>query len=149
MSASNPSAPCVFCGIAAGEVEASVVCGDERTLAFMDLRQSRGGHVLIVPKTHMATIFELDDATGAAVMATVVQVARAVRAVLSPDGVNISQSNGEAAGQEVFHLHFHVQPRWHGDGLLQYYPGKPDYPARAELDRQAEQIAKAMRSGAP
>jgi histidine triad (HIT) family protein len=107
----------------------------------MDLRQSRAGHVLVVPKRHVADIFELDEETGAALIATVTRVARAVRDAIVPDGMNIWQSNGEAAGQEVLHLHFHVQPRWHGDNLLRYYSAKPEYPPREELDGQAALIA--------
>ncbi len=135
---------CVFCQIVAGEAPASIAYEDERTLAFLDLRQMRGGHTLVVPKQHITDIFDLDDATGAAVMATVARVARGVRAAFAPDGVNIWQSNGEAAGQEVFHLHFHVVPRHAGDGLLRFYPQRPGYPERPELDAQAAAIRDAI-----
>lgn len=99
------------------------------------------GHVLVVPKTHVPDIFALDDALGAAVMRTVMRVARAVGDALRPDGLNIWQSNGEAAGQEVLHAHFHVLPRAQGDGMLRIYPRRPDYPSRGELDSLAASIA--------
>jgi histidine triad (HIT) family protein len=131
---------CVFCAIIAREAEASVVYEDEATIAFMDLRQFHDGHALVVPRRHIASFFELDDPTGAALMRTLVRVARAIRDAFTPDGMNIWQSNGEAAGQEVFHLHLHVLPRRQDDGLVRFYPTRPAYPPRAELDGQANLI---------
>jgi histidine triad (HIT) family protein len=128
---------CIFCRIVAGEADASIVLEDALTMAFMDLRQVNPGHTLVVPKRHLRDIYALDDATGAAVIATVARVARAVRAAFAPDGVNIMQSNGEAAGQEVFHLHVHVLPRVRGDGLLRVYGASPGSAGRAELDARA------------
>ena len=135
---------CIFCQIVAGEAEASIVCEDALTMAFMDLRQINAGHTLVVPKSHLRDIYALDDATGAAVIATVARVARAVGVAFSPDGINITQSNGEAAGQEVFHLHVHVLPRRHGDGLLRVYGATPGFARRAELDTQAASIRAAI-----
>jgi histidine triad (HIT) family protein len=132
---------CIFCAIGNHEAEASIVFEDADTLAFMDLRQMSLGHVLVIPKTHVPDIFGLDEATGAAVMRTVVRVARAVRSALQPAGLNIWQSNGEAAGQEVPHAHFHVLPRALGDDMLRVYPRRPDYPPRAELADLAGRIA--------
>ena len=103
------------------------------------------GHVLVEPKRHVHDILELDDATGAAVISTVARVARAVQAAFAPDGMNIMQSNGEAAGQEVFHFHMHVLPRHSGDGLLGVYDAHPPLPLRAELDAQAAALREALR----
>ena len=128
---------CVFCGIVSGSVTASIVCDDALTMAFMDMRQPSRGHVLVVPKRHVRDILALDDATGAAIMSTVTRVARAVHAAFAPDGMNIFQSNGEAAGQEVFHLHMHVLPRHSGDGLVRMYDASPELAARSELDAMA------------
>lgn len=135
---------CIFCEIVRGEAEASVAYEDEATLAFMDLRQFHPGHTLVVPKRHIVDIYELDDATGTALMSSVARVARGVRAALEPEGLNVWQSNGAAGGQEVFHLHFHVLPRWSGDGLLRIYPRRPDYPTRATLDETAGMIRAAL-----
>ncbi|MGB2694722.1 MAG: HIT family protein [Dehalococcoidia bacterium] len=131
---------CVFCRIVAGEVEASIAYEDEATMAFMDIRQFHPGHTLIVPKRHIVDIFGLDEATGSAVMGAVAHVARAVRDVFAPDGVNIWQSTGVAAGQEVLHLHVHVLPRWNDDALLRFYPSRAGYPPRADLDQQAAKL---------
>ena len=112
-------------------------------MAFMDVRQFHPGHTLIVPKRHIADIFALDDATGAALMRTVARVSRAVRKTFRPDGINVWQSNG-APWQEVFHIHFHVLPRWKDDGLLRFTPPSRNVPDRAELDEQANRIRAAM-----
>ena len=135
---------CIFCGIVLRAVTASIIYDDELTMAFMDMRQPNRGHVLVVPKTHVRDILALDDATGAAIMSTVARVARAVQAALAPDGMNIFQSNGEAAGQEVFHLHMHVLPRRAGDGLLRMDDASPEMPPRAELDELAAVLRAAI-----
>jgi len=134
---------CIFCGIVAGRVEASVAHEDDTTLAFMDLRQFHPGHTLVVPKRHIVDIFELDDETGAALISAAARVARAVSAAFAPHGINLWQSNG-APWQEVFHLHIHILPRWRDDGLLRFAPGRLPRPARAELDEQAARIRTAL-----
>jgi histidine triad (HIT) family protein len=137
---------CIFCRIVAGEAEASVAYEDDATLAFMDLGQFAEGHTLVVPKRHVVDIFELDDATGAAVMAAAARVARGVDAAFSPHGVSIWQSN-RAPWQEVPHFHMHVLPRWREDGLLRFTPPNRDRPPRAELDRQAAAIRASLSPG--
>jgi histidine triad (HIT) family protein len=139
-------AGCIFCAIAAREAEASIVFEDDATIAFMDLRQMSPGHTLVVPKAHVPDIFAIDDAAAASVVRTVVRISRAVRDALQPDGLNIWQSNGEAAGQEVQHVHFHVLPRSHGDAMLRVYPRKPDYPPRTDLDALATRISASVRA---
>lgn len=108
---------CVFCEIVARRQPAEIVYEDERTMAFMDIHPANPGHTLVIPKRHAATIFEIDEEDAAAVMRTAVRVARAIRQALAPEGLNLVQSNGRAASQEIFHLHVHVIPRWVGDGL--------------------------------
>ncbi|MCS7251746.1 MAG: HIT family protein [Thermoflexus sp.] len=108
---------CVFCAIVARQQPAEVVYEDEQTMAFMDIQPANPGHTLVIPKRHAATIFDIDEEDAAAVMRTTVRVARAIRKALAPDGLNLVQSNGRAGGQEIFHLHVHVIPRWVGDGL--------------------------------
>ena len=134
---------CIFCAIVSRKAEASIAYEDEATLAFIDLRQFHAGHTLVVPKRHIVDIFALDDVTGAALMAAMSRVARAVRQAFRPDGINLWQSNG-APWQEVFHLHFHVLPRWKDDGLLRFSPPARSQPSRAELDDQATKIRAAL-----
>jgi histidine triad (HIT) family protein len=133
---------CIFCRIVAREAEASIAYEDEWTMAFMDLGQFHPGHTLVVSKKHIADLFSLDEATGAAMMAAISRVARAVRDAFGPDGINIWQSNG-APWQEVFHLHVHVLPRWRDDGLIQFRPPR-SRPTRVELNAQAAKIVAAL-----
>ncbi|HET6396820.1 MAG TPA: HIT family protein [Pseudoxanthomonas sp.] len=137
----NRPTRCPFCAILGGEAPASLVCEDAHAVAFMDLRQAVPGHVLVVPRRHVETIFELDGDTAAALMRMAVRVAQAAERAFAPAGLNLWQSNREAGGQEVPHLHLHVQPRRVGDGLLRVYPGAVPAPAaRRDLDGLAVEL---------
>ncbi|PRZ46774.1 histidine triad (HIT) family protein [Paraburkholderia fungorum] len=111
------------------------------TLAFMDVMPQADGHVLVIPKEAAGTIFDLSEHAAAACMATVQHVARAVQAALLPDGLLIAQLNGEAAGQTVGHVHFHIIPRWKDVPLRPH--GKVPA-AAAELESIAELIRGAF-----
>ena len=139
------SAACIFCRIAAHAAEASVVFEDAHVLALMDLRAFTPGHTLIIPKRHMPDITALDDGDVArALLLAVARIAGAVRSAFAAEGISVWQSNGEAAGQEVPHLHLHVVPRYQGDGLLRVYPSRPNYPDRSALDGHAKKIRDAL-----
>ncbi|WP_236585460.1 HIT family protein [Dyella sp. EPa41] len=134
-------AACPFCEIAAGRLPANVVAQTDHALAFLDLRQAIEGHVLVVPRQHVETIFDIEPGLAGEVMRLGVRVAKALRAALQPAGLNLWQSNGAAGGQEVPHFHLHVQPRRVGDGLLRVYAGRPPAPASREaLDALAARI---------
>ena len=137
---------CVFCDIVAGREPASRVYEDDATLAFMNLRQANPGHVLAVPKAHLVTLDQLTPDVAARLFQAVVLVARGVQRCFAPDGLSIWQSNGVAAGQEIFHVHVHVFPRRAGDGLLSVYPELPACEERATLDRLAAQLRAAIPS---
>ena len=113
---------CVFCRIILAELDSATIYEDESTLAFLDLRQSNEGHVLVVPKRHFEQIYDLDEETASALAVSVCRVARAVRRVYAPEGLSIWQSNDVAAFQEVPHVHWHVFPRYIDDGHLVVYP---------------------------
>ncbi|MEJ6391548.1 HIT family protein [Gymnodinialimonas sp. 2307UL20-7] len=102
---------CIFCSIIEGQAPAHVLFRGQHVIAFLSLE----GHPLIVPLKHTATLSHLADETGAEVFHLAKKVAGALRAVTGCDGVNLILSDGQAAGQDVFHLHMHVKPRWHGD----------------------------------
>ena len=104
------SETCPFCSIASGRAEASVVYEDETVVAFMDLLPAREGHTLVVPKEHFENIYEIPEDTLAKVAGAVKRVSVAVKKTFGADGVKIIQLNGRAAGQVVFHIHFHVIP---------------------------------------
>lgn len=108
---------CIFCAIIEGHAPAEVVFEDGDTLAFMDINPANPGHTLVIPKRHIQDIYGMDEDTAAAVMGTVVRVAGAIKRALQPEGMNLVQSNERAGGQDVFHFHMHIIPRWYGDGL--------------------------------
>lgn len=140
-AADNQREPCVFCGIAQGTVPASVVYEDAATVAFIDRRQFHPGHTLVIPRQHLADVRELDERTGAALMATVAKVTAAVGQAFPNEGISLWNSIGPAAFQEVPHLHFHIHPRRTGDDFLRVYPGEP--PGSEESQR--EEYAAALR----
>ncbi|SEK39983.1 HIT family protein [Pacificibacter marinus] len=105
---------CIFCEIAAGKAPAYILFQNETVLVFLSLE----GHPLVVPQRHFAGLDELDAQTGAAIMQTAGMVATALRDVTDCEGVNLILSDGQAAGQEVFHLHMHVKPRWTDDRVV-------------------------------
>jgi histidine triad (HIT) family protein len=134
---------CPFCAIVSGRLQASVIASSAAAVAFLDLRQAVPGHVLVVPREHVENIAALDPVLAGELMALATRVAKALYASFDPPGLNLWQSNGEAGGQEVPHLHLHLQPRQVNDGLLRVYPhGAPDAADRATLDRLAELIQR-------
>ena len=132
--------PCVFCGIVSGTTPAAIVTEGALTMAFLDLRQFHPGHVLVIPRRHVPDIRALDPVTGAAVMATVIRVAKAVDAAFPSDGLSVWHSAGEGANQEVPHFHMHIHPRHVGDDVLRVYPSAPTTPRRLTLDEWAARI---------
>ncbi len=136
----------IFCRILAGRADASVVWRDERCTAFMDIQPVNPGHVLIVPNVHAAQMADLDEDTAAHLMRIGHRLTAALRASgLRCEGVNLFLADGEAAMQEIFHVHLHVFPRFAGDGFgLRFGPHYRDRPARSALDDAAERIRAAL-----
>ncbi|MDP7651740.1 MAG: HIT family protein [Rhodospirillales bacterium] len=108
---------CIFCKIIDGDIPSFKVFEDEKTLTFMDISPVNPGHVLVIPKYHAPDLMQIPTDWLMATVATAQTVAQAVDKALKPDGINILQSNGPAAGQSVFHLHVHIIPRTAGDKL--------------------------------
>ena len=130
---------CIFCAIAEHRSPASILYEDEESIAFFDVFPIAKGHTLVIPKKHYADLYELADDAGRAVIRATARTATALRAALAPDGLNVLQSNGHAAGQRVFHFHFHVVPRWVGDRL--FLPPRAKEPAsRSDLDELAAAV---------
>ena len=123
---------CVFCKIVAGELPCFKLHEDEDTLAFMDINPLNDGHALVIAKGHHVNLFETPDETLAAVASAVKRVARAVREALAPDGLNVLQANGLAAGQSVYHYHVHVLPRRSDDDAKINWGLRPGDMARVE-----------------
>jgi histidine triad (HIT) family protein len=137
---------CVFCRILRGEAAGTFVHRGRSCVAFMDIQPVNAGHVLIVPTRHVADFGGLADAEGAELMRLARQVAVALRGSgLRCEGVNLLLADGEAAGQEVFHVHLHVIPRFAGDGFgFRFGPTYARPPSRAELEHTAERIRAAL-----
>lgn len=130
----------MFCEIVAGRSPASVVFEDDLCLAIMTTEPVNPGHLLVLPKAHAPYLADLDEATGGRLFAVAMRMAAAIRASgLRCEGINLFLADGEAAFQEVFHLHLHVFPRFTGDpfGLTADWSV---HPTRAELDANAALI---------
>ena len=135
----NPE--CIFCKIVAGEVGAAKIDESEHALAFMDLFPVSDGHCLVIPKAHYENLFESDTATLPEVHLLARRVARAMKASLAPDGLMITQLNGAAAGQTVFHYHAHLIPRQQGSPLSLHGRRRAE---ASELEATARRIASAL-----
>lgn len=129
---------CLFCSIISKKIPASLIVEDDYTLAFLDIHPTNPGHVLVVPKTHVANIHTADKDTLHKIMDTVQKVARAAMKGLDASGYNVFQNNGEVAGQAVFHLHFHIIPRFEGDGFI-HWKGQ-DYESDVQMNNVADRI---------
>lgn len=119
---------CDFCAIARGEDRPSgVICERETWLAFFPLSPATPGHTLVIPRTHVPDLWSLGSELQPHLMAAVVEVGRAIDRALSPEGMNLITSSGDAAEQTVFHLHLHVVPRWGRDGFGRIWPRDDRY----------------------
>jgi histidine triad (HIT) family protein len=134
--------PSIFSRIVAGEIPAVKLYEDAQTFAFMDIGPASRGHSLVIPKDEHADLFDTPAETFAAVMLSAQRVAKALKAALGCDGLNLIQNNGAAAGQTVFHLHVHLIPRWEGDGAVKLW--SPGQASAAELEALATQVRAAL-----
>lgn len=123
---------CIFCKIIEGEIPGNIVYETENVVAFLDANPVSMGHTLVVPKKHVENIHGAENMDY--LMDALVEVSDALEEAFDPEGINIAQNNGEAAGQEIFHLHFHVTPIYDGDELEVTYN-------RKEMDN-GEEIAE-------
>lgn len=131
----------IFAKILRGEIPAHTVYEDAATLAFMDVMPQSPGHVLVIPKAPSRNLLDADAGTLAETMPVVQKLARAVKEAMQADGVFIAQFNEEPAGQTVFHLHFHVIPRYEGAALKPHSGQMED---QAVLAANAEKIRAAL-----
>lgn len=105
----------IFGKILTGEIPSFKVYEDDYVYAFLDVSQVTKGHTLLIPKKASANIFETDEETMKHIGAALPKVANAIKRAFNPDGLNIIQNNGEFADQSVFHIHFHLIPRYEND----------------------------------
>jgi histidine triad (HIT) family protein len=131
---------CIFCKIAAGEIPSAVVFENESAFAFLDVGPLAEGHVLVIPRDHYARVTDLPESVCAQIATVIPRLGRALMEVTQAAGFNLLANNGEAAGQVVQHVHFHLVPRVPKDGLgYRWNAGKYE-------PGQAERIAADYRS---
>ena len=131
----------IFAKMLTGEIPCHKVYEDEDTLAFLDIMPRSEGHTLVIPKTETENLFDVSPEVLAKTMAVVQKLAPKIRDAVGADGVLIQQFNGAAAGQTVFHLHFHIVPRKEGVDLK---PHAGDMADQDELAKTAETIRAAL-----
>ena len=134
---------CVFCKLINQELPRSVVYEDQHVIGLMDIQPVNPGHTLIIPKIHSTSLNELEPETGAHMFKTAMLVSEALRkSEIKCEGVSFHLADGEAAGQDVFHVHYHVIPRFIGDGFgYTYSDSYSTLPERYELDETATMIS--------
>ena len=144
-------ADCIFCRILAGDSPGTFVYRDQDCAAFMDIQPVNPGHLLVVPTRHAAYLADLDGPMAGRLMQLAHRLAAALRTSgVRCEGVNLFLADGEAAMQEVFHVHLHVFPRFSGDGFgLRFGPDYKKRPPRAALEQAAVQIRRALGETAP
>ena len=137
------SEDCIFCQIVDGDIPARVVYEDDDILAFLDANPMAPGHTLVVPKDHYETLGDLPEDEGSAVFAALHRLAPLVEDAVDADASTVAFNNGEAAGQEIPHVHGHVIPRFEGDGggpIHAVAGSRPDL-SDDELDDIADDVA--------
>jgi histidine triad (HIT) family protein len=107
---------CIFCKILDGQIPSYKIYEDDHVLAFLDITQGTKGHTLIIPKTHLKNVYELNEETAAKVFSVVPKIARALKKSFDPIGINIVNNNDQPL-QSVFHFHIHLIPRYENDGM--------------------------------
>jgi histidine triad (HIT) family protein len=132
---------CIFCKIVAGELPATIVDEDERTVSFMDINPATRGHVLVVPRRHAQDLLSVGSEDLEAVAVAAQRLAVRMTERLEVAGVNLINSCGAAAWQTVFHLHMHVIPRYQEDPLRLPWSPAPGDPQ--EIADAAQELARA------
>lgn len=136
----NRQDDCIFCKILKGEIPSKKVYEDEKFIGILDVNPAARGHVIIISKNHAANVYELSEEDAKEAFVVAKRVATAVSKAYHPDGINILQNNGEAAGQTVFHLHIHIVPRYQDDKVMIEWEPKEI----SDLDKVMEDIKKEM-----
>lgn len=133
---------CIFCKLANGDIPTATVYEDENLRAIMDAAPANKGHIIILPKSHAADIYELNEEYVSRAFVLAKKLAVALKKLTGCDGVNILQNNGEAAGQTIFHFHVHVIPRFKDDDCTIVW--KPTSYEDGEASEVAKKIAELL-----
>lgn len=108
---------CIFCDIVAGTEKAEILFDDEKVLAFLDIRPFNYGHSLVIPKKHYENFSDVTEEDLFPMIKSVQEISKAIKSSLNADGFNVLSNNGAAAGQTIYHCHFHIIPRFNSDGF--------------------------------
>ncbi|GEK33484.1 HIT family protein [Kurthia sibirica] len=132
---------CLFCKIIAGDIPSKKVYEDDFVFAFMDVSPLSKGHTLLIPKEHVANVFDLSSETAAQLFSVAPQIANAINDAFEPAGMNLLNNNGTAANQSVFHFHLHFIPRYdETDGYRPIWNTKQDEFTSPVLDELSAKI---------
>ena len=129
---------CIFCKIVHKKAPSSIIYEDEAVMVFLDIRPLNMGHTLVIPKAHYVDIFDIPEKELSQMHKAAKLVSSAIKKATAADGISIIQQNGKAAGQDIFHIHVHVVPRFEGQKLPPFSELKEV--ERAKLDAMAKKI---------
>jgi histidine triad (HIT) family protein len=135
---------CIFCKIVTKQAPASIIYEDETVMAFLDIRPLNEGHTLVIPKKHYVDIFDIPEDQLSQVHTVAKQVSTAVKKATNADGISIIQQNDKAAGQDIFHFHVHIVPRFEGQKLPSFSDLRKV--ERVKLDNMAKKIKKHLKN---
>jgi len=130
----HESSDCIFCKIIKGKIPCNKVYEDDKVLAFLDIAPNAKGHTLVVPKTHTENLLDTPTKTLSAILFVAKKLGRPVMNASGCTGFNFTQNNFKSAGQDVFHIHFHIIPRVEGDNLK-------NWPHTSYDDGEAKEMA--------
>ena len=136
---------CIFCKIVKDEIPCFKIFEDESILAFLDINPVTKGHCLVIPKTHFENIFDISEDALQKVSVATKHISVKIKNSLQADGIRISQSNGEEAGQVILHFHLHIIPRYKNDGVLMSETTTA-HPPKADIE-ELKKIALRLRLG--
>jgi histidine triad (HIT) family protein len=132
---------CVFCSILRGQLPASLVHEDDMSVAFLDIHPIHAGHTLVIPRQHYGNVASCPSELAGHLFAVSARLGPAVVRATDAHGFNVWTANGQAAGQDVFHLHLHILPRYREDTFgLRFPKGYPNEARRTDLDVMAERV---------
>ncbi len=133
---------CIFCRIAEGDIPCSKIYEDDIVLAFLDIAPVHPGHALLIPKIHFANLLEFPSELAPAIISALKKVGAAVMDATGASAFNVMQNNGFAAGQTVFHIHWHIIPRFDGDGLVMWPQG--NYVTPSDMQEMASRVISCL-----
>jgi histidine triad (HIT) family protein len=136
---------CLFCKIVSGDIPAAKVYEDENVLAFLDIAQVTKGHTLVIPKNHFENMYDISETAAQQLFAAVPKIANGLKKQLEPVGMNLVSNTGKDAGQQIFHIHLHLIPRYgKGDGYGAVWKPHTNEYSQSDLENLAANISEGI-----